>query len=55
MTINPPILPVRNEKVIPFFILKMKERVRQDLQDGQDIFCLSGRKAKSITALESRF
>jgi len=55
MTINPPALPVRNEKVIPSFILKMKERIRQDLQDRQDIFCLSGRKAKSIIDLETRF
>jgi hypothetical protein len=55
MTINPPALPVRNEKVIPSFILKMKERIRQDLQDRQNIFCLSGRKAKSIIDLETRF
>jgi hypothetical protein len=32
----------------------MKE-IRQDLQDGQDIFCLSGRKTKSILALKSGF
>jgi hypothetical protein len=33
----------------------MKERIRQDLQDGQDIFCLSGRKVKSVIVLESSF
>jgi hypothetical protein len=45
MIINSSALPVRNE---------IKE-IRQDLQDGQDIFCLSGRKAKSIIALKCRF
>jgi hypothetical protein len=28
--------------------------IRQDLQDAQDKFCLSGRKAKHITPLQGR-
>jgi hypothetical protein len=43
---------MRNEKDLLFKTkIEKREIFRQDLRDEQDLFCLSGRKAKSLIPL----